>query len=154
MTRKTAFLAVQSVLCALAAGLLAAAALQLYLDGAAKQAEGDLFYYMYTRERVGAKLLPLLPLLFGSLGMTAAGLILGVRDESQDLPVRDERLLRDLGSLRDRAVHQKASRRTLYLRIAVIALAAVLILAGILNGGPANVLAKGAVICTECVGLG
>ena len=41
MTRKTAFLAVQSVLCALAAGLLAAAALQLYLDGAAKQAEGD-----------------------------------------------------------------------------------------------------------------
>ena len=86
--------------------------------------------------------------------MTAAGLILGIRDESQDLPVRDERLLRDLGSLRDRAVHQKASRRTLYLRVAVIALAAVLILAGILNGGLANVLAKGAVICTECVGLG
>ena len=40
MTRKKAFLITQSVFCALVAGLLAVAALSLYLDGAAKQAEG------------------------------------------------------------------------------------------------------------------
>ena len=76
MTRNKTFLIVQSVFCALIAGLLAAAALQLYFDGAAKQAEGDLFYYMYTREKAGAKLLPILPLFFTALGLTLAGLIL------------------------------------------------------------------------------
>ena len=63
MTRKKLFMTVQAVLCAVIAVLLAAGALSLYLDGAAKQAEGDLFYYMFTRERAGAKLLPVLPLL-------------------------------------------------------------------------------------------
>ena len=58
MTRKKLFMTVQAVLCAVIAVLLAAGALSLYLDGAAKQAEGDLFYYMFTRERAGAKLLP------------------------------------------------------------------------------------------------
>ena len=43
MTRNKTFLIVQSVFCALIAGLLAAAALQLYFDGAAKQAEGEIF---------------------------------------------------------------------------------------------------------------
>lgn len=154
MTRRQAFLIVQAVLCALVAALLAAAALTLYFDGAVKQAEGDLFYYMYTREKVGDKLLPILPLLLGSLGMAVGGVILGVRDEKQDRPVRDEKLMRDLGNLRDRAVHQTASPKELYLRVAILALAAVLIAAGIFNGGLADVLAKGAAICTECVGLG
>ena len=154
MSRKTVFLAVQSVLCALAAGLLAAAAVELYLDGAAKQAEGDLFYYMYTRERVEAKLLPLLPLLFACLGMAACGLALGIRDENQDRPMRDEKLLRDLGKVRDRSVRRAASPKVLALRTALIALAAVLILAGILNGGLAELLAKGAAVCSECIGLG
>ena len=154
MTRKKVFLIVQSLLCALVAGLLAASALCLYFDGAAKQAEGDLFYYMYTRERVGAKLLPILPFLFCAFGMTVSGLILSVKDDNADKPVRDEKLLRDLGSIRERAVHQVATRSELYLRVAVIALAVGLIIAGILNGGLEDVLAKGATICTECVGLG
>ena len=154
LTRKKTFLIVQSLLCALVAGLLAASALSLYFDGAAKQAEGDLFYYMYTRERVGAKLLPILPLLFGAFGRTVSGLVLGVRDENAEKPVRDEKLLRDLGSIQEKAVHQVATRSELYLRVAVIALAVGLIIAGILNGGLEDVLAKGATICTECVGLG
>lgn len=154
MTRKQAFLIVQSVLCALVAGLLAAAALTLYLDGAARQAEGDLFYPMYTREKVGARLLPLLPLICISLGMTVGGLMLGIRDEKQDRPARDERLLRTLGGIRERAVHQKAAPRELYMRWAILALAGAFILAGIFNGGLADVFAKGAAICMECVGLG
>lgn len=154
MTRTKLFLIVQSVLCALVAGLLAAGALSLYLDGAAKQAQGDLFYYMFTREKAGAALLPILPVFAVSLGMTIAGIILGVRDENAGKPVRDEKLLRDLGSVQNSAVRQAASRGVLYLRAAVIALAAAMIVLGILNGGLEDVLAKGAAICTECVGLG
>ena len=154
MTRKQSFLIAQSVLCALVAGLLAAAALSLYFEGAAKQAEGDLFYSMYTREKAADKLLPVIPLFLVSLGMTVGGLILGVRDENQDKPMRDEKLLRSLGNIRDRAVRQTAEPKELYLRVAVMSLAAVLIAAGIINGGLEDVFAKGAAICTECVGLG
>ena len=154
MTRKKLFMVLQAVLCAVIAALLAEAALSLYLDGAAKQAEGDLFYYMFTRERVGAKLLPILPLLCCAVGLSVAGVILGIRDENADKPVKDEKLLRSLGSIRERAVHQQADRKTLILRTAVLVIALALIGFGIINGGLEDVLAKGAAICTECVGLG
>ena len=154
MSRKRVFLIMQSVLCALVAGLLAAGALCLYFDGAAKQAGGDLFYYMFTRERAGAWLLPALPVMFCAFGMTVAGLILGIKDENEDKPVREEKLLRDLGGIQDRAVRQVAPQSQVYLRAAVIVLAVCMIIAGILNGGLEEVLAKGATVCTECVGLG
>ena len=154
MMREKLFMAAQAVLCAVIAVLLAAGALSLYLDGAAKQAEGDLFYYMFTRERVGAKLLPVLPLLFCSIGLTVAGAILGIRDGNADKPVKDEKLLRDLGGIRERAVRQQADQKTVILRAAVLVIALVLIVIGIINGGLEDVLAKGAAICTECVGLG
>ena len=48
MTRTKWFLIVQAVLCAVIAALLAAGALSLYAEGAAHQAEGDLFYYMFS----------------------------------------------------------------------------------------------------------
>lgn len=145
---------VQAALCAVIAILLAAGALSLYLDGAAKQAEGDLFYYMFTRERAGAKLLPVLPLLCCAVGLTVAGVLLGIRDENEEKPVRDEKLLRDLGSIQEKAVHQQADRKTVILRTAVLVIALVLIVIGIINGGLEDVLAKGAAVCTECVGLG
>lgn len=154
MTRNKAYLIVQSVFCALTAGLLAAGALFLYFDGAAKQAEGDLFYYMFTRERVGAKLLTVLPVFFCSLGLSIAGWILKITDEKTDQPVRDEKTLRSLGSLREKAVRQHADQKTRILRTAVLIAAILLIVLGILNGGLEDVLAKGAAICTECVGLG
>ncbi len=154
MTRTKLFLIIQAILCTVIAILLAAGALSLYLDGAAKQAEGDLFYYMFTRERAGAKLLPVLPLLFCALGLTVAGIILGIKDENAEKPARDEKLLRIHGSIRERAVHQQADQKTRILRTAVLVIALILIVIGILNGGLEDVLAKGAAICTECVGLG
>ena len=46
-------------------------------------------------------------------------------------------------------------RRTVWgLRIAIAAVSLVFIVLGILNGGMADVLAKAAAICTECIGLG
>lgn len=154
MTKKELFMIAQAALCALIAVLLAAGAVSLYLDGAAKQAEGDLFYYMFTRERAGAKLLPVMPLFFCAIGMTIAGIILGIRDGNAEKPVRDEKLLRDLGGIQKRAVRQTAAPKVKYVRAAVIVLAVAMIIAGILNGGLEDVLAKGAAICTECVGLG
>lgn len=154
MERKKVFLITQSLLCALVAGLLAGIALYLYLDGAAKQAAGDMFYYSFTREKVGKALLFVLPVFLVSLGLTVAGLILGIRDERLDKPVRDEKLMRDFSRLREKAVPAAADKKVLYLRVAVAVLAAALILAGILNGGLEDVFAKGSAICTECIGLG
>ena len=89
------------------------------------------------------------------LGILALfGVILGIRDEQAEKPVRDEKLLRELGSIRERAVHQQADQKTRILRTAVLVIALILIILGILNGGLEDVLAKGAAICTECVGLG
>jgi hypothetical protein len=44
--------------------------------------------------------------------------------------------------------------RVLYVRIALFALALVLIVLGINNGGMRDVLIKAINICTECIGLG
>ena len=153
MTRKKIFLIVQAVLCALIAGLLAAAALRLYFSGNGNHA-GELFDHIYTREKAGAALLPVLPLLLVSLAMTVTGIVLGIRDENADKPVRDPKLLRDLGEVYRCAARREDARGTRYLRTAVLALALVLIVLGILNGGLEDVLAKGAAICTECIGLG
>ena len=147
MTRKKAFLVVQSLLCVLTALLLAGGILFLYLDGTAKQAD-DGSFFIFTREKAGAALLPGLLAGFLALGLAAAGLTLGIRDKNAEKPVRAER------SLPDRAPHQHADRKIRILRTAVLVIALILILAGILNGGLDDVLAKGAVICTECIGLG
>ena len=89
-----------------------------------------------------------------SLAMTAAGIALGIRDGNADKPVREEKLLRDLGEIQRCAACRENSRGTQYLRTAVFALALVFIVMGIMNGGLEDVLAKGAAICTECIGLG
>ena len=49
---------------------------------------------------------------------------------------------------------KKAGRVAWGIAIAVLVIALVLIVIGIINGGLEDVLAKGAAICTECVGLG
>ena len=154
VARNKAFLIVESLLCVLAAGLLAAGVLSLYLEGSAAPTEGGVFSYVFTREKVGARLLPALPVLLCAFCLSLAGRILGIRDESADRPVRDEFMLRSLGGVRERAVHRQADRTVRVLRAAVLAAAIVLIVLGILNGGLYDVLAKGAVVCSECIGLG
>ena len=152
--RSKIFLVSQAVLCALVAVLLITGALSLFFDGTARQAEGDLFYYIYTRERVWDVLLPILPFFFLALGVTAAGLILGVKDEKAQKPVRDPRLLPDPGSLGSKAAPLKSGQKTRILRTVVLVIAVVLLVIGILNGGLEEVFMKGATICSECIGLG
>lgn len=96
MTRNRAYLLIQSLLCVLIALWLAVAAVRMYLAGAAIQASGELFYYIYTREKVAEQLMLMLPLVFGALGMTVAGWVLGVKDANADKPVQDLELQRNL----------------------------------------------------------
>ena len=150
MSRKKIYLMIQSLLCILAAVLLASGAIGLYLDGAARQAEGDLFYYMYTRERVADLLQKIMPLLFAGLGLSIGGIILGIRDERMDRPAEGKSLVSAPERLRSGA----DGRKKVVLRTALIVIALSMIAAGIVNGGMDDVLAKGSAICTECVGIG
>ena len=152
MKRKKIYLLIESALCALAAGLLSAAAIRMYVHGAAIQASGDLFYYIYTREKVGTALEAILPLITALIAFTVAGWVLGIRDEAADKPAALNGM--DLKQSTARAVPQKAGRREHIIRIIILILAVVLIFLGVRNGGLEDVLAKGASICTECVGLG
>lgn len=152
MRGKKLYWVIESLLCALVAGLLAAAAVRMYIHGTAVQASGDLFYYIYTREKVGAALLTLLPLITAFLAFTVAGWILGIRDEKVEKPAALNGM--DVKQSVTKAVPQKAGRREVILRVVILILAASLIIMGICNGGLEDVLAKGASICTECVGLG
>ncbi len=95
MNRKKLLLILQSVLCVALAVMLAAAALGIYRDGLAQKA-ADPLHWIYTREKAGAALRPVLPLLVVGLVLTAAGLVLGIRDENAEKPVQDIQCLRDL----------------------------------------------------------
>ena len=152
MKPKKIYLIIESALLALTAGLLAAAAVRMYVHGAAQIASGDLFYYIYTREKVGAALLHLLPLICATAVFTVAGWVLGIRDESAGKLAAMDGI--DVKESVKKAVPKKTGRRERILQSIILILAIVLILLGIWNGGMDEVYEKGAAICTECVGLG
>ena len=86
--RKKACLILQAVLCVWVAVLLSAAAVRIYREGSARKAEHPL-ESVYTPENAAEALGRVSPVFFVSLGVTAAGLLLGLRDEEErTLPVR------------------------------------------------------------------
>ena len=138
-------MAAQTLLCALTAVLLAAAAIGLCVSGAEPA---------FTREKAGATLLPALPLLLLALVMAVAGIILGVRDEDTDAPARRGGRPGGSGGMNRFAASREESAGIRRLRAAVLVLSLLLIGLGILNGGLEDVLAKGAAVCMECIGVG
>ena len=141
MTRTRMYLILQAMACALLTALLAASAISIYLEGAARKTEHPL-EPIYTRETVAEKLAPLAPLFFASIGLTAAGLVLGIKEEEKGSSV-----LSAPKPLK-RPAHPGAIQTVLIL----VALA--LIVAGVLNGSAWDLLVKAINICTECIGLG
>ena len=99
MTREKAYLIVQSVICVLLAALLAAAAVGIYREGEIRTAENPQ-EPVYTREIVLDRLAGIAPLFFLAAGLTAAGLILGVRDKEK--AAKDAEWTRDLAVSRVR----------------------------------------------------
>ena len=86
MTRRKAYLFVLALLLAGLTVLLSAAALQIWQEGSARKAQNPLAA-VYTPENVAAQLLRIRPLALAVIGMAAAGLLLGIRDESSTRPV-------------------------------------------------------------------
>lgn len=139
MNKRRAYLIVHTlVLCALAA-LLAASVISIYLDGAARRAL-DPTADIYTPQILAQRLSPLAPLGLIELALLAAGLIFGIRGEPVGKPARQAPVPSPKGGFAVRAI--------------LLAAAAALILAGVLNGSARDVLYKAITICTECVGLG
>ena len=95
MTKNKILLITQALLCVLLAIMLAAAAVGIYRSGIAEK-QNDPLAWVYTREKVGAALKPVLPVFLVSVAVTAACAVLHVHDEDADKPVQDIELNRDL----------------------------------------------------------
>ena len=99
MSRGKIFLILQTIVCISLAALLALSAVSLFREGAARKAENPL-ESIYSPAAAAAGFAPIAPLFFISLGLLAAGLLLGVRDERAGKPVPDAEISRDLAAAR------------------------------------------------------
>ena len=149
MDKKRAFLIIQSVVFVLAVLILSFSAIRIYRDGMARRAE-DPSAYIYTKETATAAAAPGLLTAFFGLGISAACLILGIKDENADRPVTDV----DTDMKKAGKNSWLTGKNLQYTRLAVIIAAAVFIIAGIINGNMYAIFIKAINICTECIGLG
>ena len=143
MDRKRICLVLTAAACIMLAAVLAGGALCIWLEGTAKQAE-DPMKSVYTAEKVSAWLTAALPIAITLVILIAAGIILGAKDSKA-------------GRTAGQAGVMKAGTETKHrriIRIILIAAAAVLIIAGVLNGSAKDVLIKAIYICRECIGIG
>ena len=103
------FLRIQALVCVLLALLFSATAVSICREGAARKALNPL-ESIYTPEIIAEETAIIMPFLFAALGFTAAGLILGVKDERADKPVKDAMLARDLTVRRVRRPSEEMRR--------------------------------------------
>ena len=95
MNKNKVYLIVQSVLCVVVCAMLAAAAIMIYRAGLAQKA-ADPLSWIYTREKVAAALVPVMPVLILGVILTVVGLIMKITDANVDKPAKDVELQRDL----------------------------------------------------------
>ena len=133
----------QAAVCILLAVLLAAGAVGLYREGAARRAE-DPTASVYTAENAAERLAALAPLFFVFLALLLAESVLGVRPPDPQKTGKRAGCAKPRADLKGKGVLQAAA----------VAAAVALIVAGILNGSAFDVLVKAINICTECIGLG
>jgi len=95
VTKNKILLIVQALLCVLLVIMLAVSAVGIYRSGIAEKSENPLAW-VYTREKVGAALRPVLPVFLAAAAVTVACAVMNVRDENAGKPVRDIELNRDL----------------------------------------------------------
>ena len=88
MTRSKLYLALQAVVCIGLVILLSLSAISIYREGSARKAEHPM-ESVYTPGDVAGRFAPIAPLLFAGLGLLVAGLVLGVKDENAEKPVKD-----------------------------------------------------------------
>lgn len=95
MTRSKLYLALQGAACIALVILLSLSAISVYREGSARKAEHPM-ESVYTPGEVAGRFAPIAPLLFAGLGLLVAGLVLGVKDENAEKPVKDAEINRDL----------------------------------------------------------
>ena len=184
MTRQKLFLWIQALLCVLLCVMLAASAVSIFAEGMQVREAGDVTAWIFTREKVIERLTPILPVAIAAIAMTVAGLVLGIRDENQDKPVKaavktEKTAVRkkETAAVKNETAAAKKEKtaagknetaaarkvssgtaaeggRLTGIRAALLVLAVVLIVYGVFNGSMRDVLYKAIKICTECVGLG
>ena len=140
MKKARLFLFIQSLLCVLLAAVLISAAIGICIDGSAALA-GNPSAAIFTREIAAERLRTVAPLFCAFAVLTAAGLILGIKDDNSLTRAADVKT-------------QNSVRGGKTVRAALLAAAAVLLAAGILNGSAGDVLDNAVKICAECIGLG
>ncbi len=154
MEKAKIFLIVQSVICVLVVFMLSFAAIGVYRDGKARKDE-DPSAHIYTKEESVEAALPGLMVMFLGLGLTAACVILGIKDEKDGKPVALIRLSKEgPGKIVPEKKKDIPEDRLKVIRLILLALSIIFIIAGIANGNMNAVLIKAINICTECVGLG
>ncbi|MCR5347793.1 MAG: hypothetical protein K6E38_08445 [Fretibacterium sp.] len=149
---KRFYLIVQTVLCVLLTVLLAILAVDLYQENVAYKADHPL-EWIYTRERVAEKFLPMAPLSFIFLGLVFAGLIFS----SASRPVHEEMPSSEVVKIHRELLASRPLRPGKAVqgwRAVLIFAAVILIAAGVFNGSSSDVFYKAVKICTECIGLG
>ena len=94
VNKNKVYLIVQSVLCVVVCVMLAAAAVMIYRAGLAQKA-ADPLSWIYTREKVAAALVPVMPVLILGIILTVVGLIMKITDANADKPAKDTEWQRD-----------------------------------------------------------
>ena len=165
MDKRRWYLLIQTIVCILLAAAISITVVRIYRTGSARKAENPR-ESIYSREIVTREFAPLVPLLIGALCLSAAGVVLGIRDEKAGLPVTGRRGRpgknarasdRDRSKEMVRAEEQERivqPQRPGMIRAALVVVAVVFIIAGILNLSARDVFHKAAAICMECIGLG
>ena len=142
MQRKKVVLIITSVLCILLAVLLIAAVISIYREGVAAKAD-DVLAWIFSREKIAESFRMIRPVFYITVGVSAVGLILGVKDENGLKPVKGGKI-----------ENPGPVSRTRILRIVLVIAAVCLLAAGMFNGSAKDVLGKAVNVCTECIGLG
>lgn len=142
MDRKKVFLIIQSALYILLAVLLIAAVTGIYREGAAAKAD-DALVWIFSREKIAESFRMILPLFCITIGFSAVGLILGIKDEKGSKPVKGGRIQNPASADWGKT-----------LRIILLIAAVCLLAAGVFNGSAKDVLVKAVNVCAECIGLG
>ncbi len=145
MNKKKLFLIAVSTAAIALAVMLAAGAVVLFLDGSVRKAENPM-EQIYTREQAAGALAAVAPFFVLFAGLSAAGVILGIKDESRGKQKTTVRRM-------DEPKHKGLIHKGL-IQAAMAVAAAALIAAGIINGSALDVLIKAITICSECIGLG
>ena len=157
MDKKKMLLYAQAAFCVLWAVLMAAAAVRIYSEGIASQAQGHPEAWIYTREKAAAAIGRYLPLLLLAVITNIACAVTGARDGGQDEPAADPALISLYKKEREDASAACApadTRRLRTARAAVLIIAVLFVIAGILNGSMEDMFIKAVNICSECIGLG